>query len=205
MKKVWKFMLLMSFHDVAIFSNRTSVVLKYITDQDNNCVVLYGWTDNKDIAKEFKQIRSDRLIMMKIEICDEDFTAFKREYSLQKISEYKLKHYIKNELKDVNVLMTKDEFSVINEYSLELINESVSECTKVSYRALNNEYIQALDTLLYTYYHDIFNPETEDISDTAEFYASYNQTPLGQSTTDLEDTVDQLNLFVSVFKEVIEG
>ena len=83
MKKVWKFMLLMSFHDVAIFSNRTSVVLKYITDQDNNCVVLYGWTDNKDIAKEFKQIRSDRLIMMKIEICDEDFTAFKREYSLQ--------------------------------------------------------------------------------------------------------------------------
>lgn len=205
MKKVWKFMLLMSFHDVAIFSNRTSVVLKYITDQDNNCVVLYGWTDNKDIAKEFKQIRSDRLIMMKIEICDEDFTAFKREYSLQKISEYKLKHYIKNELKDVNVLMTKDEFSVINEYSLELINESVSECTKVSYRALSDKYIQALDTLLYTYYHDILNPETEDVSDTAEYYASYNQTPLGQSTTDLENTVDQLNLFVSVFKEVIEG
>ena len=204
MKKIWKFMLLMSFHDMAKFSGRTSTSLKYLTDRDNNCIILYGWTDDKDIAKEFKNKRSDRLVMMKIEIYDEDFKTFNREYSLQKISEYKLKHYIDGELKYVNILMTKDEFSVIDEYPLELINESVNECTTASYRALNNEYIEALDMLLYTYYHDIFNSESEDISDAAEYSASFGQTPFGKSTTDLEDTIDQLNLFVSVFKEVIE-
>lgn len=204
MKKIWKFMMLMSFHEMSKFSSKTSTCPNYIMNQNNNCVILYAWTDEKSIAKEFKKSRSERLVMMKIEISDMDFFELEREYSLQRISEYKLRHYADGKLKDVNVLMTKDEFDVIDEYPLELINELVNESTKASYRVLTDEYVQALDTLLYTYYHDIFNSESEDISDTAEFYASYNRTPFGKSTTDLEDTVDQLNLFVSVFKQVIE-
>lgn len=203
--KVYKFYLYLSDRErqeIDIRCNKNSKYL-YIKEEDM-CFVLYAWTDKKKIRDEFLRTRSNSFIMKEQKIDDEEsFHNFEVRYKEEHLSYEKLRtyNYQKEKYDEVDVLMTFDENMLFTEFIDENISRVLEpECIS-EYMYLKDEYIDALDSFLYTTFHDIFHAIDESVEDYVSYNLGFNLTPNGKDIRSIYQSIDQFKLFVHTFKD----
>ena len=175
----------------------------YIESEDM-CFVLYAWTDKKSLRDEFLRYRSDSFIMREQKFDDyDDFHQFEIRYKEDRLNLYTLKTYNHQleKYEDVDVLMTFDENQLFTEYIFEYIGRLIESRCSTEYMYYNDKYIEALDAILYTVYHDIFHAIDESVEDYVSYNLSYGVTPQGKDVGKIYESIDQFKLFVYSFSE----
>lgn len=206
--RVYKFYLVRSFEERTLLSIKYNFDLKYLYDEaKDSCLILYGWTTDKDIRDEFKEMRSEEFILSSSEIFDEkNFHKFSVQYNMEQLDYRPLKYYDerKKKFKNKKVVMTLNEHITITDYTFETLGSYMEHSTTAPYALLKDKYVQVLDLFLYTSFHDIYNAENESIEDTASYNYSYDKSPLGISISKVLDSIDQLQLFSAIFSDLFK-
>lgn len=203
--KIYKFYLYISNSEREDLDIKCNKQTKYIyIENDDMCFVLYAWTDKKEYAKDFLRVRSNSFIMKEQKIDDQDeFHRFKIRYKEERLDLYKLQTYNNREEKyeEIKVLMTFDEHILFTEYIEERLSDILAPNCETEYMYFQDEYIDALDLILYTTYHDIFHAMDESVEDFASYQLGFGLTPNGNDVRKIYDSIDQFKLFVYTFKE----
>ena len=164
---------------------------------------LYAWTKNKSLFESFVSTRKGLIYDTKKVDDDEVVESFTNFYSNIEIIDYDFMHY-KNRKKSIKQFPTtlRELYSISN-YKLEIIGEEMINSCKSPYITLNDEYIHALDNILYTLYHDKYYPDTEYPSDMVDFNESQGRTPYGKSLNKILMDCDEFNLFHRVYEDLL--
>lgn len=191
------------------FENRiyTLVENKYnYTDlNDENVIGLYAFTTKKSYLKEFFEVRNkERYYVKKLEMEPEEFSEWRVEHITAELSHYELNVDGKNK---VDVLCTKFEYTFINDYSSEIVMDTLMLYPVNDYMLFKDEYQIALDSIGYTTFYDTLiggdshfytEEEIEERIAYADYNLSYGMTVFGQKFP--INLTNQFNLLISLFR-----
>lgn len=199
--KVYRFFLKRTYQEILDMEAVLFISLKYQYVDDKNCLILYAWTTDKKLKNDFKRTRTDEFMCDKTDIPDEMFDEFKLDYKESRIEYRKIPHFNKSTKKNEDVLCigTFAEFTVIEEFPEEILGAWIEKFCFAECYYLNDEYVEVLDTILYTYYHEIYWSNSDKRQDEVMYTRSYGLTPEGNSISNIIDNIDPFNMFVRLF------
>lgn len=131
----------------------------------------YAWTDNEKYLEDFLSIRYNDIFKINIKkMSNKEFNKFEKEYSNQKLSNYKYSYYSKNKKLNMDIISTlyeyktsqDDEFtysyfidSEINNIHNYKYTKSIEDSLNIIENYLNNEVYKikgsGVDKLLYLF------------------------------------------------------
>ena len=128
------------------------------TEEDSS---LYGYTDNKEYSKLFKEQRDmNKFIVIKKEISKEEVNFLAREYP----KEYLIKKTLKtkssgmgSKIVDYDLVMTRYEELMIQTISYKVTTVDIFVSTWMDPKIFDDKYYSALKTIGYNYHFNILN------------------------------------------------
>lgn len=154
---------------------------------------LYAYTTDKSMVKDFEYMHDMDLFTRITRKMDRDeFSMFQKEMDHAKLEYYKMDD-------GSNMLVTKLENHIL-ETSIDDIELHLSNHSCLGYEAFKDEYIQALDILLYTLYYQLAGPDSE-------FYGynyNYGLTPEGAVQNQVNMVVNFKTMYVQVFSLILK-
>lgn len=154
---------------------------------------LYAYTTNKEHAKDFEYMHEMTLFTKIVKKMDkEELKEFTEEMEHAELDYRSMDD-------GSTMLITKLENHVL-ETSFDDVEIYLSEFARLGYEAFQDEYIQALDILLYTLYYQMNGQE-------AEFYSynySYGLTPEGVHGNQVYATLNCVNMYIEIFALILK-
>lgn len=118
---------------------------KYIGDEVR---FLYGWTTKQKVLNAFIDFRKNTKYLLKeTKVNEQMLDAFKFDNSPSEISLQKLKISSEHE---IEIMMTKNEYSYIVDYKQEIVHDYQSKLQYIDYRIFKKPLLSILDTIQYT-------------------------------------------------------
>lgn len=159
---------------------------------------LYAITNNKKLAKAFEDIHNMNIFVKTVQrINSDEYDEFSSSHSECVIEEFEVgdpKH------KEIKLIVTGTESTILT--NLETLIRSHLEflASDNDYTVLNDEYIEALDYLLYCTLNKIN-------SDDGDFYAynySFGITAEGYVKKSIKDYVDLFKIYYNIFSHLLK-
>lgn len=200
-----------------LLSSFVNIKLYDYNDDSNTFKGLYAWTTDKDIYEEFMLFRKGCNLYRPIKktIDKDEYKQFKSQYKSLKLKRYK---YCRGDYipkPDERVVSTFDEHSFIYEDCCDfalMVDKGLFPDLIVDYTIMNDEIIDALDTLSYTTEYDSYyggdpdyyrddDSEIVDRESLAGYNKSFGLTIFCHPYVDI--TCDKFKLFLYVFQPLL--
>lgn len=156
---------------------------------------LYAFTNDKTIAEDFEFLHNMELfnkIERKME--GNEYASFRKE-----MEHAYLEYEDLDDRKSGSIPLTKLENSVLNSFFDE-VEVHLSSYADFDYGAFKEEYIRALDYLLYTYHYQMNGPDY----DMCDYNFSYGQTPEGNGDYSLSYIFNKITSYYGIFKILLK-
>lgn len=202
------------FNDISEFLPNLSV-WSY-DDETNRYIGLYGWTRNKDLYKDFIDVRKDCEFYRYLskDLDKHEYDEFKKEFLMMKLKYYKYSRGDYNDCKSVAFPSTKWEYECTDSSAIE--NNVLYRIYGIfgemgDYYIFKDDVIEALDVIGYTTLYDsvyggddCFCDEEKDARvELALYNMSYGLTVRGNKFIDIFS--DKFGIFMTVFNTLIFG
>lgn len=169
-------------------------------DSDNGrYITLYAFTDKKEFADEFESIHDmDLFVRIKKKVSQSEYNEISSELGKYKLESTKFDtHYpMSREMGVDHLLLTELEFDVLSDDINFDVEQMLFENVSVEYAIFKNNYIKALDLLLYCTYNKMIYSEDSDCY-SSNF--SYGVTAEGYPRFQVYLQQDILKLYVKFF------
>lgn len=169
---------------------------KYYNEPNDTWYYLYAFTNNKEIAEIFEATHDMTLFIKSKKKMDEsEYREFRHNNILSELIKFEIE-------KGKNIICTKNESNDIDECVDNIVTNKINDSVETAYSPLKNEYIEALDKLLYCSFHTI-NWGDGCESDTASYNLGYGCSAEGYLTR-TGYNYKLLNGYISNYKLILK-
>lgn len=163
----------------------------------SNGIILYAFTRDSELAKQFIKTRSKLFIHKKSNISKEEYSALIKEFKSYELSSMNMSKEL------CNIPISLYEETACDDDGKNLVDMTAMERSTYPYDILKTEYQKVLDYILYTYYHVLQVGDDSEIEMVDNNLNGYCCSPLGCKYP-IGLKYDKLGIFISLFKNTFK-